>query len=317
MHVAHEDFATKRTGMDLHCALSGIEIALWDIIGKALDQPIYNLIGGPVRPKLRVYANGWAKGDDPDSIANQALNMVSKREFNALKFDPFLGPWREYVSKEELLHATEIVSKVREAVGPKVDLLIEAHRRFSASNAIKAVKQMEKYNIYWFEEPCPPDNLRAIKEVKDSTSVPIVTGEALYTTHGFREAIENRTIDIINPDICNTGGILEITQIAAMAETQYIGVSPHGWNSTSVGFAAGIQASATMKNFLLYEYMVGVEKSSEDISIGYIKPEESYVELPTEPGIGIGIDEKKLTNYPYKKFPARKIRDLDDEIKWH
>lgn len=317
MHVAHEDFATKRTGMDLHCALSGIEIALWDIIGKALDQPIYNLIGGPVRPKLRVYANGWANGDDPDSIANQALNMVSKREFNALKFDPFLGPWREYVSKEELLHATEIVSKVREAVGPKVDLLIEAHRRFSASNAIKAVKQMEKYNIYWFEEPCPPDNLRAIKEVKDSTSVPIVTGEALYTTHGFREAIENRTIDIINPDICNTGGILEITQIAAMAETQYIGVSPHGWNSTSVGFAAGIQASATMKNFLLYEYMVGVEKSSEDISIGYIKPEESYVELPTEPGIGIGIDEKKLTNYPYKKFPARKIRDLDDEIKWH
>ena len=176
---------------------------------------------------------------------------------------------------------------------------------------------MEKFNIYWFEEPCPPDNLRAIKEVKDSTSVPIVTGEALYTTHGFREAIENRTIDIINPDICNTGGILEITQIAAMAETQYIGVSPHGWNSTSVGFAAGIQASATMTNFLLYEYMVGVEKSSEDISIGYIKPEESYVELPTEPGIGIGIDEKKLTNYPYKKFPTRKIRDLDDEIQWH
>ena len=107
MHVAHEDFASKRTGMDLHCALSGIEIALWDIIGKALDQPIYNLIGGPVRPKLRVYANGWAKGDDPDSIANQALNIVSEREFNALKFDPFLGPWREYVSKDCLLYTSD------------------------------------------------------------------------------------------------------------------------------------------------------------------------------------------------------------------
>ena len=131
---------------------------------------------------------------------------------------------------------------------------------------------MEEYDIFWFEEPCPPDNLRAIKEVKESSKIPVVTGEALYTIHAFREIIENRSVDIINPDVCNTGGILELSQIASMSQIQYIPVSPHGWNSTSIGFAAGLQASATMKNFLIYEYMISVEKSSEDISIGYIKP---------------------------------------------
>ena len=294
LHVTHEDFSTKRSSMDLSCALSGIEIALWDIVGKALDQPVYNLLGGMMKPRLRVYANGWSNGSDPDSIAKQALEVVNKRGFNALKFDPFLGPWREYVPKNEIAHAVKIVKNVRDAVGPNVDLLIEAHRRFSASNAINALKKMEEYDIFWFEEPCPPDNLRAIKEVKESSKIPVVTGEALYTIHAFREIIENRSVDIINPDVCNTGGILELSQIASMSQIQYIPVSPHGWNSTSIGFAAGLQASATMKNFLIYEYMISVEKSSEDISIGYIKPEESYIELPKEPGIGISVNESKL-----------------------
>lgn len=317
LHVTHEDFSTKRSSMDLSCAISGIEIALWDIVGKALDQPVYNLLGGMMKPRLRVYANGWSNGSDPDLIADQALEIVNKRGFNALKFDPFVGPWREYVPNKEIDHAVKIVKNVREAVGPNVDLLIEAHRRFSASNAINALKKMEEYDIFWFEEPCPPDNLRAIKEVKESSTIPVVTGEALYTIHAFREIIENRSVDIINPDVCNTGGILELSQIASMSQIQYIPVSPHGWNSTSVGFAAGIQASATMKNFLIYEYMISVEKSSEDISIGYIKPEESYIELPKQPGIGISVNESKLKKYPFKKFPPRNIRNIEDELKWH
>jgi galactonate dehydratase len=299
--------------MDLSCALSGIEIALWDIIGKALDQPIYNLLGGPVRPRLRLYANGWAEGNNPDEIANQALTIVSERGFEALKFDPFPGPWREYVNKEELNQAALIVRRVREAVGPKIDLLIEGHRRFSASNAIYAIKQMEMLNIYWFEEPCPPDNLQAIKEVKDSTFVPIVTGEAIYSMTGFRDVIQERVVDIINPDICNTGGILEITQIAAMAHSQYIGVSPHGWNSTAVGLAAAVQASLTMPNFLIYEYMVSVEQPSKDITVGYLEPEGSYLEMPKGSGLGLTVDEMKLRKYPYAKFPPRPLRTLNDE----
>ena len=109
LHVTHEDFSTKRSSMDLSCALSGIEIALWDIVGKALDQPVYNLLGGMMKPRLRVYANGWSNGSDPDSIAKQALEVVNKRGFNALKFDPFLGPWREYVPKIEIAHAVKLL----------------------------------------------------------------------------------------------------------------------------------------------------------------------------------------------------------------
>jgi len=300
MHVANEDFATKRSAMDLHCALSGIEIAMWDIVGKAVGQPIYNLIGGPVRPHIRVYANGWGRGSADDK-AQQAAALVDERGFNALKFDPFPGPWREYVGRDELAEAAATVGKVREAVGPNVELLIEVHRRLAPMNAIRVAKQMEQYDPYWFEEPCPPDNIDAIKEVKDNTTIPVVTGEAHYTRNGFREIFDKRAADIINPDVCNTGGI----------------VSPHGYNSTSIGCAAAVHASATIPNFLIYEYFVNVEDACRDITKGYMEPHNSYIELPTEPGLGIEIDESKLAEYPYAPFPARNIRTVEDERQWH
>ena len=316
MHIAHEDFASKRSAMDLHCALSGIEIAMWDIVGKAVEQPIYNLIGGPVRPHIRVYANGWGQGS-PDDIAQEAAKLVEQRGFNALKFDPFPGPWREYPNRDELVEAANTVGKVREAVGPHVELLVEVHRRLAPVHAISAAKQMEKYNPYWFEEPCPPDNIDAILEVKNNTTIPVVTGEAHYTRNGFREIFDKRAVDIINPDICNTGGILELTQISAMAQPHYIGVSPHGYNSTSIGCAAAVHASATIPNFLIYEYFVNVENVCRDITKGYLEPNNSYIELPTEPGLGIEIDETKLANYPYAPFPPRNIRTVEDERRWH
>ena len=257
-HIAYEDFATKRGGMDFHCAVSGLEIAMWDIVGKALDQPVYNLLGGPVRPRIRLYANGWSDGaHTPDEYASAAQKTVSERGFTALKFDPFPGPWRLYPEHEDLERAASIVGAVREAVGPRVDLLIEAHRRLAPMNAIRAAKMIEQYHPYWLEEPCPAENIPAIKEVKDNTTIPVVMGEALYTRTEFREVLELRAADILNPDICNTGGILELTHIAAMAEPFYVGVSPHGWNSTSVAAAASIQASAVMPNFLIYEYALG------------------------------------------------------------
>lgn len=316
MHVAHEDFATKRSAMDLHCALSGIEIAMWDIVGKATEQPIYNLIGGPVRPHIRVYANGWARGSADDQ-AQTAATLVEERGFNALKFDPFPGPWREYVNRDELAEAAATVGKIREAVGPDVELLVEVHRRLAPMNAIRVAKEMEQYNPYWFEEPCPPDNIDAIKEVKENTTIPVVTGEAHYTRNGFREIFDKRAVDIINPDICNTGGILEITQIAAMAQPHYIAISPHGYNSTSIGLAAGVHASANMLNFLIYEYFVNVEDVCRSFTSGYLDPHNSYIELPTAPGLGIDIDEEKLAQHPYKPFPARAIRTVEDERQWH
>ena len=317
-HIAYEDFATKRGSMDLHSAVSGIEIALWDIAGKAFDQPVYNLLGGPVRPRLRLYANGWSGGaQTPDEYAAAAQATVAERDFTALKFDPFPGPWRLYPDHEELEQAAAIVGAVREAVGPRVELLVEVHRRLAPMNAIRVARMIEPYRPYWFEEPCPAENLDAIREVKDATTIPVVTGEALYTRTGFREALERRAADILNPDVCNTGGILELTHIAAMAEPYYVAVSPHGWNSTSIAAGAAIQASAVMPNFLIYEYALNVEEVSRDISTTYLEPEGGYIELPQGPGLGVELDEAKLAKYPYQQFPPRGIRTVEDERRYH
>ena len=317
-HAAYEDFASKRGSMDLHSAVSGLEIAMWDIVGKALEQPVYNLLGGPVRPRVRVYANGWSGGAaTPAEYGSAAEAVVRERGFRALKFDPFPGPWRLYPDYDELERAATIVGAVREAVGPRVELLVEAHRRLAPMNAIRAAKMMERFRPYWFEEPCPPENVPAIKEVKDNTTIPVVTGEALYTRTGFREVLELRAADIINPDICNTGGILELVQIAAMAEPFYVGVSPHGWNSTSVAAAAAVHASAVMPNFLIYEYPLNVEPVSRAVSSSYLEPEDGYIELPTSPGLGVELDEDKLDEYPYRQFPKRPIRDVEGERPYH
>lgn len=318
MHVIREDFATKRGGMDLHCAVSGIEIALWDIVGKALGRPIYDLLGGPVRPRLKLYANGWSGGaKTPEEYGEAAVKLVEQRGFRALKFDPFPGPWREYPERAALDEAVKVVAAIRDAVGPDVELLVEVHRRLSPMAAINVAKRLEPLNPYWFEEPCPPDDITAIKEVKENTTIPVVTGEAMYTLTEFRDVCGTRAVDIINPDICNTGGIWEITKIAAMAHAHYIAISPHGWNSTGVGCAAAVQASAGMPNFLIYEYMVGVEAASREVTVGYLEPEDSYIELPKGPGLGIEVDEAALAARPYVQLLERDVRSVEDERRWH
>lgn len=318
MHVIREDFATKRGGMDLHCAVSGIEIALWDIVGKALGRPIYDLLGGPVRPRLKLYANGWSGGaKTPEEYGEAAVKLVEQRGFRALKFDPFSGPWREYPERAALDEAVKVVAATRDAVGPDVELLVEVHRRLSPMAAINVAKRLEPLTPYWFEEPCPPDDITAIKEVKENTTIPVVTGEAMYTLTEFRDVCGTRAVDIINPDICNTGGVWEITKIAAMAHAHYIAISPHGWNSTGVGCAAAVQASAGMPNFLIYEYMVGVESASREVTVGYLEPEDSYIELPKGPGLGIEVDEAALAARPYVQLPERNVRSVEDERRWH
>lgn len=316
-HIAYEDFATKRGSMDFHCAVSGIEIAMWDVVGKALDQPVYNLLGGPVRPRIRVYANGWGDGaKTPDAMAKAALQIVD-RGYTAMKFDPFPGPWRPYVDAAELEQAAAAVGAIRQAVGPRVELLVEVHRRLAPMNAVHVAQMIEKYRPYWFEEPIPSENLKAMAEVRSKIKIPVVTGEALYTRTEFREVLELRAADILNPDICNTGGILELVHIAAMAEPFYVGVSPHGWNTTSIGLAAAVHASAVIPNFLIYEYMVALESWCQEISINPLKAEGGYIELPNRPGLGVDIDEKKLAMYPHKQFPPRSIRTVEDERKYH
>ncbi len=311
--MVFNDFAGRRGSMDLYCALSGVEQALWDICGKRLDVPVYKLLGGACRPKIRVYANGWYKDARlPEEYAERAVETV-KLGFNALKFDPFQGPWRFFIDKRDEQAAVDVVRAVREAVGLEVDLLVEVHRRLASMHAIHVAKQIEEFNPFWYEEPVPSENIAALSEVKEHVDIPVVTGEALYTKSDFREVFERRAADIINPDVCNCGGILELKEIAAMAEPYYVAVSPHNYNSTTVGLASTVQVSACISNFIITEYFINFEEVGKKILEEPLKLENSYIELPDGPGLGVELEEDELLSRKCEEQPIRSLRKYSEE----
>ncbi|MFC1898826.1 mandelate racemase/muconate lactonizing enzyme family protein [Chloroflexota bacterium] len=312
--IMFDDFAARRGGMEFYCAISGLEQALWDIVGKALNTPVYNLLGGPVRDKIRVYANGWfGDAKTPEEFAEKAIETVEDG-FTALKFDPFSGPYRHYIDKEIEKTAVARVQAVRKAVGPDIDLLIEVHRRLSPMHAIRVGKMLEEFKPFWYEEPVPADNVDALVEVKRNVNIPIVTGETLYTKTEFRDVFVEKAVDIINPDVCNTGGILELKEIAAMAEPFLIGVAPHNFNSTTIGLAATINAAASMPNFIITEYFVNFKSRGDQISVDPFKVENSYIKLPTKPGLGLELNEEAMVKYPYREFELRHVQQYYEEI---
>ena len=310
---AYDDFAGRRGAMDFWCAVSGIEQALWDITGKAAGMPVHMLIGGPCRDKIRVYANGWGGGgSSPDELARRAEAVV-EAGFTAMKFDPIPGPWRTFVSKEVENAAIDNVRAVRAAVGWDVDILVEMHRRLAPMHARRIGREIERYKPFWYEEPVLAENVGALADVKRDVNIPVVTGEELYTKFEFREVFEKGAADIINPDVCNVGGILELKEIAAMAEPYYVAVSPHNFNSTTLGLAATIQASAAIPNFLITEYFVNLEDFGKDIAKTPFEVENGYIRVPDAPGIGVDLDEARLAAYPYKPFPPRSPRQYWEE----
>jgi galactonate dehydratase len=311
--VAYEDYATKRGALEFWSALSGLEQACWDIVGKALETPVHRLLGGACRPRIRVYANGWfGEARTPAEYARKAVETVA-RGFTALKFDPFAGPWRLHFDRREEEAAVARLAAVREAVGPEVDLLLDIHRRMAPMHAIRAARAMEPYRPFWYEEPCPAENLDALAEIRRNIGIPVVTGETLYTKADFREVFEKRAADIINPDVCCTGGILELKEIAAMAEPYYVVVSPHNFNSVTVGLAATLQVSACIPNFLIAEYFVNLEPIAREIAEKPFVVEDGYLPLPQAPGLGIELREEALRAWAGRPFPERPVRQWDQE----
>ncbi|MBI4183674.1 MAG: mandelate racemase/muconate lactonizing enzyme family protein [Proteobacteria bacterium] len=311
--MAFDDFAARRGSLEFYSALSGIEQALWDIVGKAAGQPVYNLLGGPCRERIRVYANGWGyRLDTPDDYARAAAAVV-ERGFTALKFDPLPRPWRTYIPKEHQRHAVRVVAAVREAVGPDVDILIDVHRRLAPMHATSLARRLEEFEPYWFEEPCMPENIEATAEVRSRTRIPVVTGENIFTKAGFRPVFERRAADIINPDVANCGGILELKEIAAMAEPYFVAVSPHNYNSTTLALAATVQASAAMPNFVITEYFLPFVEVGRKVCPDALAPVNGYIALPTAPGLGVTIDEAALAALPFKRFPMRSLALPKDE----
>ncbi len=311
--MAYDEYAARRGSLEFYSALSGIEAAMWDIVGKATGQPVYNLLGGPVREKIRVYANGWSyKMLDPDDFARAAVGVV-EQGFTAMKFDPLPRPWRTFIPRDHIHHAVKVVKAFREAVGPKIDLLLDIHRRLAPMHAIDLAQRLEEYEPYWFEEPCQMENMENIAMVRNGTTIPVVTGENVFAKWGFRQVFDERAADIINPDVANCGGILELRDIAAMAEPYCVAVSPHNYNSTTLALAATVQASAVMPNFVITEYFLPFVELGGKVCPNQLLPVDGYIPLPTAPGLGVDIDEKALAEHPYKPFPARDLPFPADE----
>ena len=306
LHSAYNDFASKRGAMDFWSAVSGLEQALWDIAGKRHGVPVHVLLGGPCRERIRVYANGWYGHGSPAAYAAEAKDTVA-RGFTALKFDPFPGPWRTHITREAEEQAVATVAAVRAAVGPAVDLLVEVHRRLAPMHAIRIARAMEPYRPFWFEEPVSSTNLDALAECRRQIALPIVTGEELYTRAEFRRVFELRAADIVNPDVCNCGGIQELRAIAQMAEPSLVTVSPHNYNSTTVGLAATLQVSAAIPNFLITEYFVNFEARGREVARGGFTLRDGHLDVPQAPGLGIDLDETALARFPGRERPARAL----------
>ncbi len=281
-----------RGGVIQMAAISGIEIALWDIKGKAFGQPVYQLLGGPMRDRIWTY--GRFDGATPEAAVEHALAETA-RGLTALKGDPF-GHTGLFPSAEAEADAIEKVRAVRKAVGPSVELLVECHGRLSPSSAIRFANAIEELRPYVFEEPVPPQNIEAMAKVAAGTSVPLATGERLYTKWGFVELLQKQIVALIQPDICHVGGISEIRKVAAMAEAYYVGIQPHNPYGP-INTMAALQIDACTANFMIQEGGHGAW--FDQIVVGeFPRQKRGYFDVPKGPGIGIDMDEAALRANP-------------------
>ncbi len=304
-HDCYRD-AYWRGGPVLMSALAGVEMALWDIKGKALGVPCYQLLGGKVRDSVPIYVNGWfSPAKTPDEFAEKAKEVAAKK-FLGCKWDPFGKAWQQ-ISKHDLNSAMECIAKVAEVVGEDVQLLIEGHGRFDIPTAVKIGRRLEEFDIFWFEEPIPPDDKEGMKQVKERVRVSIAAGERLYNRYEYRQFFELGCSDYIQPDISHAGGLFEMRMLGAEAEARHIGFCPHN-PSGPVANAATLQLAACVPNFVMLEMMMTdvpyrAEICDEDLTI-----KGGRMVIPDRPGIGIDLNEKELLKHPYIRTELRHYR---------
>ncbi|MBM3187517.1 MAG: mandelate racemase/muconate lactonizing enzyme family protein [Chloroflexi bacterium] len=287
-----------RGGRLASTALSGIDIALWDIKGKLLGVPVYKLLGGAHRDRLRVYANGWyTNPGTPEQNADEARHVVDMG-YTALKFDPF-GQRNYYkISLQEAQLAEDRVAAVRAAVGPSVDILVEAHAKFDVMNAIQLGKRLEPYRPLWYEEPVSEENLSELLEVRRKVNIPIATGERLYTKFPFARIVEAHAADVLQPDIANAGGITELKKIAAIAEAKHITMAPHNVCSP-VGAQAEFHLDASIINYEIQEYHAEFYTPHYfTVFDGFPRQVDGYVALSDTPGLGLEANEGEIAAHP-------------------
>jgi galactonate dehydratase len=291
--------AFYRGGPILTSALSGIDMALWDIKGKALGVPVYELLGGPTRDRVRVYAHART----PEAIGAQKA-----RGFTAFKTRPAgRRPARYVETLAEVRYAAERFAELRAIVGDDADIAIDFHGAISPATAKLLIKALEPYQPMFIEEPCQAQNHDIMAEIARGTHLPIATGERVFTKWGFREVLEKRAATILQPDLCHAGGITEARLIAGMAEAYYAAVAPHN-PLGPISLAAGVQLAASIPNFLCQEQV--------SLGDGYLKKpfvvRDGYLDLPTGPGLGIELDEEALAGKIGHDWKNQEEYDADD-----
>jgi galactonate dehydratase len=314
---------SQHSDMTMMAVLSALEMACWDIVGKEAGQPVYNLLGGQVHEKLRSYTYIYARpGDktdvyrDPDLAAERAAEYLGQG-FTALKFDP-AGPYSAFDGRQlslvEIDRSVRFCRQLREAVGMKADLLFGTHGQMTAAGAIRLAKQLEPYDPLWFEEPVPPDAPEEMAKVARATSIPIATGERLATKYDFGRLLRAGGAAILQMNLGRVGGILEAKKIAGMAEVDHVQIAPHLYCGPVVG-AANIQLATCSPNFLILESIERWDGFHAQLLKKPVRWEDGYVIPPTEPGLGIELNEAVIAKFPYTGSHLH-LEMTDEPVSW-
>ena len=292
-------------GSTVMTAISGVEVAMWDIIGKACGQPVYKLLGGRYHARLPAYANGWYAGAlEPAEFAQRARDVVA-RGYRALKFDPFGTAWKDLTADEQAA-AVERVARVREAVGPDVAIFVEFHGRLSVASAIAVMRRLEPYTPAWCEEPVAPERVELLADVKRQTRLPIAAGERLMTEADFQRMINLRAVDVVQMDVCHCGGISTSKKIAVLAAMNDLRVAPH-CSIGPVALAAALHFDIGTPNFMIQEAFGEFDVPWRNQLVrGWNPLREGEFHLSDEPGLGLELDLDAIAAHPYvaHAFPS-------------
>jgi len=292
-----------RLGPVLQSAISAVDMALWDIKGKKLGVPVYELLGGKVRDSIPMYANGWFSGAKTPEDFAEAASRAKKLGMKALKWDPF-GKAYMYLDKKDFIRSIETVEAVRGAVGNEVELLIEAHGRFDIATGVKIANALKPFDPYFLEEPTPPDSYEAIAEVRKKSPVPIAGGERLYGVQQVRQYLEMGCVDYIQPDISHSGGISALKKIAAMTDAYYVALAPHN-PSGPVANAATLNIAACTPGFRILEIMMTDVSWRKDLTTEKVIFDDGNIFIPDGVGLGLELNEDACAAHPFQPIDLR------------
>ena len=281
-------------------AISGIDMALYDIVGKKLGVPVYKILGGQSHEKLRTYANGWTDGvaRTPEAYAARTKELVA-RGYTGCKLDPFfVTPMNREVTQPDIRLAASIVKAIREAGGPDYDIAIDVHAFWNTKSTLEIIRALEPYRLFFYEEAVPPENVAVMAEVQRNTQTPLATGERIFGRQGFRQLIEQQAVRIIQPDLSRTGGITEAKKIAAMADTYSIPVAPHNPNGPLCTLAT-MHLCFSIPNFLILEFFEKDEPIFQELVPGGIKRDAGGVYPTTAPGLGANVTDEFLRKFQF------------------